>query len=187
VNYNAHPTAEVSPDASIGAGTRIWHYVQIRERATIGEECNLGKGVYVDFDVVIGDRCKLQNGVFVYHGSTLEDGVFLGPGVLLLNDKHPRAINMDGSLKSDDDWAVSPVHVGQGAALGGGAILTPGVSVGRWATVGAGSVVTRNVPAFGLVYGNPARLMGYLCPVTRRRSERPPLDSEAQLSDPGRV
>jgi len=163
-----HPTAEVSPNASLGAGTRVWHYAQIRERVRIGSSCSLGKGVYIDFDVVIGDSCKLQNGVFVYHGSTLEDGVFLGPGVMLLNDKSPRAINLDGSVKNDSDWEVSPVHVRYGASIGGGAIISPGVTVGRWASVGSGSVVTRSVPDYGLAYGNPARLAGYVCPCGQR-------------------
>src|SRR5229473_2906288 len=96
-----HPTAEVSAKARVGAGTRIWHQAQVREGAIIGSNCVLGKGVYIDKDVRIGNNCKLQNGVFVFHGFDLEDGVFLGPGVMLLNDKHPRAINADGSLKAD--------------------------------------------------------------------------------------
>ncbi len=103
-----HPTAEVSDQAQIGDGTAIWHQAQVRERARIGQNCILGKGVYVDFDVQIGDRCKLQNGAYVYHGVTLEDGVFVGPGVILTNDRLPRAINPDGSLKADDDWEVRP-------------------------------------------------------------------------------
>jgi acetyltransferase-like isoleucine patch superfamily enzyme len=158
-----HPTAEVSAEATIGAGTRIWHQAQVRPGAQIGNECIIGKGVYIDFDVLIGHRCKLQNGVYVYHGTTLEDGVFLGPGVMILNDKNPRAVNPDGSLKSDADWQVSPVHIGQGAGIGGGATILPGVRVGQWAIVGSGAVVTRNVPDYGLVYGNPARLAGFVC------------------------
>ena len=98
-----HPTADVSPKAQLGEGTCIWHQAQVREGAVIGRQCIIGKGVYVDFNVRMGDRCKLQNSVFVYHGATLEAGVFLGPGVMLLNDKLPRAVNSDGSLKSDAD------------------------------------------------------------------------------------
>lgn len=158
-----HPTAEVSEQAEIGEGTSIWHQAQVREGAIIGRECIIGKGVYVDFEVHIGDRCKLQNGVSVYHGATLEDGVFLGPGVVLLNDKRPRAVNPDGSLKSDCDWEISPTYIGEGAGIGGGAMILPGVRVGRWAMVGAGSVVTRDVPDYGLVWGNPARLHGFVC------------------------
>jgi acetyltransferase-like isoleucine patch superfamily enzyme len=162
-DWYAHPTAIVAKDAYIGAGTRIWHQAQVRERAAIGRGCILGKGVYVDFDVTIGDHCKLQNGVYVYHPATLGDGVFLGPGVIVTNDLVPRAVNPDMSLKSDADWDARPVHIGDGASVGAGSILLPGVSVGRWALVGAGSVVTRDVSDHGLVYGNPARLVGYVC------------------------
>ncbi|HKB17744.1 MAG TPA: acyltransferase [Candidatus Dormibacteraeota bacterium] len=158
-----HPTADVSPRATIGAGTRIWHQAQVREGAVIGMDCVLGKGAYVDTDVRIGNRCKLQNHVSVFHGFSLEDGVFLGPGVMLLNDKHPRAINPDGSLKSDEDWEVSEGVVKYGAALGGGAIVLPGVRIGRMAVVGSGAVVTRDVPERGIVVGNPARLHGFAC------------------------
>ena len=98
-----HPTADVSKDATVGAGTKIWHQAQVREGAVIGKGCVLGKGAYVDRDVHIGDYCKLQNGVSVFHGFNLEGGVFLGPGVMLLNDKHPRAINPDGSPRADAD------------------------------------------------------------------------------------
>jgi acetyltransferase-like isoleucine patch superfamily enzyme len=158
-----HPTAEVSDAAEIGAGTKIWSHVQIREGAAIGSECVLGKDAYVDVDVRIGDRCKLQNGVFVFHGFNLEDGVFLGPGVMLLNDKHPRAINPDGSLKSDSDWKVSEAVVRHGAAVGGGAVILPGVNIGRFAMVGSGAVVTHDVPDHAIVVGNPARLKGFAC------------------------
>jgi UDP-2-acetamido-3-amino-2,3-dideoxy-glucuronate N-acetyltransferase len=158
-----HPTADVSPRAFIGAGTRIWHQVQVREGARVGTNCIIGKGAYVDFDVIIGDNVKIQNAVYVYHGVTVEDGVFLGPGVILTNDKLPRAINPDGTLKTDDDWEVSPITIRHGASIGAGAVVLPGVTVGEFALVGAGAVVTRDVPAHGLVYGNPARLHGYVC------------------------
>jgi UDP-2-acetamido-3-amino-2,3-dideoxy-glucuronate N-acetyltransferase len=158
-----HPTAEVSPRATVGQGSRIWHQAQVREGAVIGRGCIVGKGVYVDRDVRIGDHCKLQNGVFVFHGFNLEDGVFLGPGVMLLNDKHPRAINPDGSTKSDDDWVVSEGVIEYGAAIGGGAVVLPGIRVGRMAMVGSGAVVTRDVPERGIVVGNPARLRGFAC------------------------
>jgi UDP-2-acetamido-3-amino-2,3-dideoxy-glucuronate N-acetyltransferase len=163
-----HPTAEVSPQAIIGPGTRIWHQAQVRERASLGANCIVGKGAYIDFDVSIGSNCKIQNGVFVYHGVTLEDGVFLGPGVILTNDRLPRAINPDGTQKSDADWEVGPILIKRGASIGAGATILPCVTVGSFALVGAGSVVTRNVPDQGLVYGNPARLSGYVCTCGRR-------------------
>ena len=163
-----HPTAEVADSAHIGEGTQIWHQSQVREGARIGQNCILGKGVYVDFDVRIGDRCKLQNGVFVYHGARLEDGVFVGPGAILTNDRFPRAINPDGSLKTDADWEVGRTHVRRGASLGAGSLILPGVTIGEFALVGAGAVVTRDVPDHGLVVGNPARLIGYVCRCGRR-------------------
>ena len=122
---NIHPSADVADDAELGPGTRVWHQAQVRERSRVGRDCILGKGVYIDFEVRIGDRCKLQNGVFVYHGFNLEDGVFVGPGAMLLNDKSPRAINPDGTLKSEADWTVSRGVVKQGASLGGGAVAGP--------------------------------------------------------------
>lgn len=158
-----HPTAEVSTEAIIGRGTSIWHQAQVREGASIGQNCILGKSVYIDFDVTIGDNCKLQNGVFVYHPATIEDGVFLGPGVIVTNDKRPRAVNPDLTLKSAEDWTVSPVTIGRGAAIGAGSVLLPGIHIGRWAMIGAGSVVTCDVPDQALWLGNPARMAGYVC------------------------
>ncbi|HEY8284118.1 MAG TPA: acyltransferase [Chloroflexota bacterium] len=158
-----HPAADVSPMASIGAHTRIWQGVQVREGSHIGAECILGKNVYVDFDVHIGNRCKIQNNVSVFHGATLEDGVFLGPHCCITNDRLPRAITPEGSLKTTEDWDVGPILLRYGCAIGAGAIILPGVTVGRFALVGAGAVVTRSVPAHGLVTGNPARLAGFVC------------------------
>jgi UDP-2-acetamido-3-amino-2,3-dideoxy-glucuronate N-acetyltransferase len=158
-----HPTADVSPKAIIGEGTAIWHQCQVREGVHLGQECILGKNVYVDFDVQIGNRVKIQNNCSVYHGATIEDGVFLGPHVVLTNDLYPRAINPDGTLKGADDWDISPIRIGYGAAVGARSVVLPGVTIGRFAMIGAGSVVTRDVPAHGLVVGAPARLIGYVC------------------------
>jgi len=166
-----HPTADVSAQAIIGEGTRVWHHAQIREGARLGRECIIGKGVYIDFDVVIGNRVKIQNYACVYHGVTVEDGVFIGPLACLANDKLPRAINPDGTLKRDADWEVSKTVVKYGASVGAGAILLPGITVGRWALIGAGAVVTRDVPDYGLVAGNPARLVGFVCPCGGRLHE----------------
>ncbi len=158
-----HPTADVSRGAQIGEGTYIWHFVQVREGAIIGSDCILGKNVYIDFDVKIGHRTKIQNNVSVYHGVTIEDGVFIGPHVCFCNDVHPRAITPDGALKGADDWMVGPVLVRYGASIGAGSIILPNVTIGSFAMIGAGSVVTRSVPDHALVYGNPARLHGYVC------------------------
>lgn len=173
-----HPTAVISPQAIIGAGTKIWHQAQVREQVRIGDNCIIGKGVYVDFDVTIGDNVKIQNGASVYHGVTLEDGVFVGPAVILTNDKFPRAINPDGTLKSDADWEVSPTLVKRGASLGARAVILPGVTVGQFAMVAAGAVVTRDVADYGLVIGNPARLRGFVCPCGRRLQEMETDDPE---------
>ena len=161
--FKVHPSADVSPKAEIGDGTVIWQHVQIRERAKIGSNCILSKGVYIDTGVTIGNNVKIQNNVSVYHGVTLEDGVFLGPHCVFTNDKIPRAINPDGSLKRGDDWSVSPTLIRQGASIGANATIICGVIIGRWVMVGAGSVVTRDVPDYGLTWGNPARLRGFVC------------------------
>jgi acetyltransferase-like isoleucine patch superfamily enzyme len=158
-----HRTAEVSPEAEIGPHTSIWNQAQVRERARIGAECVIGKNAYVDADVVIGDRVKVQNNVSLFHGVTVEDGVFIGPHVCFTNDRVPRAVNRDGSPKTDADWEVSPTLVRQGAALGANSTILPGVTIGRWAVVGSGSVVTRDVDDHELVAGNPARRLGSAC------------------------
>jgi UDP-2-acetamido-3-amino-2,3-dideoxy-glucuronate N-acetyltransferase len=158
-----HSSAEVSPKSSIGPRTRIWNHSQIRENACIGSGCIIGKDVYIDLEVQIGDNVKIQNGALIYHGTKIESGVFIGPGAIFTNDKIPRAINPDGTLKGNDDWEVGKTWVGYGASIGAGAVLLPGVKVGEFAMIGAGAVVTRDVPDYALVFGNPARHAGYAC------------------------
>jgi UDP-2-acetamido-3-amino-2,3-dideoxy-glucuronate N-acetyltransferase len=162
-NAVVHSSADVAAHVRIGGGSYVWNRAQLREGVVVGEECIIGKDVYIDSNVQIGARVKIQNGAQVFHGATIEDGVFIGPQACLTNDKQPRAINVDGSLKRADDWVVSPILVKYGASVGAAAVLLPGVTVGRFAMVGAGAVVTRNVPDYGLVLGNPARLVGYVC------------------------
>lgn len=163
MSSNIHPTAEIADDARIAPDTRIWHHAQVREGARIGSQCILGKGVYIDRDVVIGDRCKIQNRASIYHGVTLADGVFVGPHACFSNDRYPRAINPDGTLKSDDDWEALETHVGEGASIGAGAVVLPGVTIGAWAMVAAGAVVTADVRPHAVVRGNPARFAGWAC------------------------
>ncbi|NMB59986.1 MAG: N-acetyltransferase [Chloroflexi bacterium] len=158
-----HPTSDVAADAVIGDGTAIWLFCQVRPGAHIGKNCNLGKGVYIDNDVQIGDNVKIQNNVSVYHGVTLEDGVFAGPHVCFTNDMRPRAVNPDLSVKSADDCVVSKTLVKKGAGLGANSTIRCGITIGEWAMVGSGSVVTHDVPAYALVYGNPARIHGFVC------------------------
>jgi len=179
-----HVTAEVSEKASIGDGTSIWHQCQIREGVKIGENCILGRGVYVDAGVSIGNNVKIQNYVSVYHGVTLADGVFVGPHVCFTNDMRPRAINPDGSLKAADDWVLSLTLVKRGAALGANSTIRCGVTIGEWAMVGSGSVVTRDVPDYGLVAGNPAKLRGFVCPCGEKLLSKETLPGETILYCP---
>ncbi len=150
-----HPTAEVSDEAHIGDGTKIWNQVHIRENVDIGKNCNIGKDVYIDDTVKIGNSCKIQNFVSVYKGVTIEDHVFIGAGTIFTNDKHPRAFT--------DEWPIVPTLVKKGATLGANSTVICGSTIGSYAMIGAGSVVTKDVPDHGLIYGNPARLHGFIC------------------------
>ena len=147
-----HETALVDATATIGSGSKVWVNVQIREGSNIGDDCILSKDVYVDHGVQLGDRCKIQNGVSIYHGVTLEDDVFVGPNAVFTNDLYPRAFNQQ--------WQCVPTLVRQGASIGANATIVCGVTLGEYCMVGAGSVVTADVPAYALVRGNPARVVG---------------------------
>lgn len=162
--YFVHPLAVVEEGAEIGEGTRIWHFAHIRKGARIGKNCNIGKDVYIDVDVEIGNNVKIQNGVSVYHGVKVEDDVFLGPHMTFTNDLYPRAFN--------EEWEVVPTLVKKGASIGAHATVVCGVTIGEYAMVGAGAVVTRDVPPFGLVFGNPARLKGFVCYCGRPLKEK---------------
>ncbi|GAB3772233.1 acetyltransferase-like isoleucine patch superfamily enzyme [Nocardioides ginsengisegetis] len=150
-------SADVAPEATIGEGTKVWHLAQVRELADVGRECIIGRGAYVGPGVRIGDRCKLQNHALVYEPAVLEDGVFVGPGVVLTNDYFPRAVDLDGRLKDAHAWTAVGVTVREGASIGARAVCVAPVEIGRWAMVAAGAVVTRDVPDFALVVGSPAR------------------------------
>lgn len=157
-----HPTAMVEDGAEIGAGTKVWANVQIRPGARIGEECILGRNSFVDVDVVLGHRVKVQNNASLYEGVRLADGVFIGPHVVFTNDRVPRAVNPDGSLKSAEDWVLGHTVVETGAALGACTVVVTGVTIGAWAIIGSGTVVTKDVPAHALVVGNPGRVIGWV-------------------------
>lgn len=148
-NTYIHPSSHVDARANIGAGTKIWINVQVRENASIGGGCIISKDVYIDAGVKIGDRCKIQNSVSVYAGVTIEDEVFVGPNACFTNDRVPRAFNAS--------WKITPTTVRRGASIGANATIVCGVTIGEYAMVAAGAVVTRDVAPYSLVIGNPAR------------------------------
>jgi UDP-2-acetamido-3-amino-2,3-dideoxy-glucuronate N-acetyltransferase len=158
-----HATADLEPDVSVGHGTSIWHRVQLRTGAIVGDECIVGRDAFIDEGVVIGNRVKIQNAALIYHGVSVEDGVFIGPGAILTNDRYPRAITSSGDLATGSDWEVSPITLREGCSIGAGAVVVAGVEVGRYAMVGAGAVVTRSVTNHSLVAGNPAKRIGWVC------------------------
>lgn len=160
MNVKTHGTAEVSDRATVGDGTKIWNQAQVREGACIGADCIIGKNVYIDAGVTIGSGVKIQNNVNVYAGVTVEDGVFLGPSVTFTNDLYPRAFNQE--------WEVTPTRVRKGASIGAGAVIVCGVTIGEYAMVGAGAIVTKDVPPFTLVVGNPAHAIGRVCRCGRK-------------------
>lgn len=157
-----HETADVSPAAEIGAGSKVWHYAQVREDARLGENCIVGRGAYIGTGVELGDNCKVQNYALVYEPAKLARGVFIGPAVVLTNDHFPRAINADGTPKSADDWHPVGVDIREGASIGANATCIAPVVIGAWSLVGSGSVVVKDVPEFALVVGNPARRIGWV-------------------------
>jgi len=152
--FFVHPTATVEKGACIGAGTKIWHYAHVREGADIGDNCILGHCVFADANVKIGSNVKLGNKVSVFQGVTIEDDVLIGPHTVFTNDLRPRSVG---------EWKMTKTHVKKGASVGSNSTIICGIVIGSYAMVGAGSVVTRDVPDFGLVYGNPARIHGYVC------------------------
>jgi len=155
-------SADVADDAVIGDGSSIWHLAQIREGAVLGTNCVIGRGAYIGTGVRLGNSCKVQNYALVYEPAELEDGVFIGPAVVLTNDHFPRAINADGSPKSAADWHAVGVTIRHGASMGARAVCVAPVTIGCWATVAAGAVVTKDVPDYGLVVGVPARRIGWV-------------------------
>jgi len=150
-----HESAYVE-DAEIGEGTNIWHFVHVRKGAKIGKNCNIGKDVFIDMNVEIGDNCKIQNFASLYQGLTVGNDVFIGPHVCFTNDLYPRAL-----IWSDE--RVVKTIIRDGASIGANSTIVAGVTIGTYAMVGAGSVVTKDVPDHALVFGNPARVKGFVC------------------------
>jgi len=150
-----HQLAVIDQGAQIGKGTKVWHFAHVRGTAKIGERCIIGNNVYVDADVTIGNGVKIQNGVSVYHGVTIEDDVFCGPHMTFTNDMYPRAFG--------ESWEVFKTLVKKGASIGAHAVVVCDTTLGEYCMVAAGAVVTKSVPAHGLVMGNPAKLVGFVC------------------------
>lgn len=155
-------SADVAENAVIGDESSVWHLAQVREGAVLGANCIVGRGAYIGTGVRLGDNCKVQNYALVYEPAVLADGVFIGPAVVLTNDTYPRAVNPDGSLKSVHDWEPVGVTIGRGASIGARAVCVAPVTIGEWAMIAAGAVVTRDVPAYALVVGVPARQLGWV-------------------------
>jgi len=153
-----HPSAIVDEGASIGAGTKIWHFCHVAGSARIGEHCVLGQNVYIGPNVVIGDNVHIQNNVSVYEGVILEDDVFCGPSMVFTNVRDPRSAF---PIAGPEEFLLTLVK--RGASLGANCTIVCGNTVGAWALVGAGAVVTRDVPDFALAVGVPARVVGYVC------------------------
>ena len=158
-----HASVDVEADVSIGPRTSVWNRAVLRNGASLGAECVIGRDAFIDEGVRLGDRVKVQNGALVYHGVTVGNGVFIGPGAILTNDRFPRAVTAEGELARADDWTVSPIELRDGCSIGAGAVVVAGTRIGRFATVGAGAIVTRDVPDYALVAGNPARRLGWVC------------------------
>ena len=163
-NYFQHERSLVSPEAKIGAKTRIWAFANVQAGAVIGEGCNICDGCFIEYGAVLGSHVTLKNGVNVFSGITLEDDVFCGTGVVFINDRHPRS-------HRKDSWVLEKTLIKKGATLGSNATILCGITIGKYAFVGAGSVVTKDVLDYGLVVGNPARFIGYACQCGHKLSE----------------
>jgi UDP-2-acetamido-3-amino-2,3-dideoxy-glucuronate N-acetyltransferase len=179
-----HPTAIVEDGASLGAGTSVWDSVHIRRGARLGDECIVGEKTYIAYDVQIGNRVKLNAFVYVCYGVTIEDGVMVSAGTVFTNDAFPRATTPDllTLRESDPDEETRLTRVAEGATIGANCTIGSDLRIGRFAMVGMGSVVTRDVPDFHLVVGNPARSIGAVCrcgyPVARWAAGEP-VDQQA--------
>jgi acetyltransferase-like isoleucine patch superfamily enzyme len=158
VNYFKHPMALVESE-EIGEGSRVWAFAHIMKGAKVGQNCNIGDHCFIESGAVVGDNVTIKNGVSVWDKVKIENNVFLGPNVVLTNDLLPR---------SKKDWVPMETIIREGATIGANATIICGVEIGTYSMVGAGAVVSRSVPPYALVYGNPARIRGYICRCARK-------------------
>jgi UDP-2-acetamido-3-amino-2,3-dideoxy-glucuronate N-acetyltransferase len=155
MSYFQHETAVIDPGCSIGNGTKIWHFSHIMSNCVIGNNCNIGQNVVISNDVIIGSNVKIQNNVSLYTGVTCDDDVFLGPSCVFTNITNPRsAVNRRGQY--------AKTHIGKGATIGANATIVCGHNIGQYAFIGAGAVVTKTVPNYALMIGNPAYQFGWM-------------------------
>lgn len=153
--YFAHETAVIDQGCEIGKGTKIWHFSHVMPNCKIGDNCNIGQNVVISPDVVLGNNVKVQNNVSIYTGVTCEDDVFLGPSMVFTNVINPRS-----AVNRKSQYAKT--HVGKGATIGANATIVCGHDIGEYAFIGAGAVVTKTVPAYALVVGNPSKQIGWM-------------------------
>lgn len=155
-NYFVHESSYIDEPCQIGAETKIWHFSHIMKNSVIGERCNIGQNVVISPDVVLGNNVKIQNNVSVYTGVICEDDVFLGPSCVFTNVINPRSF-----IARKEEYRQTVIK--KGASIGANATIVCGHAVGRYAFIGAGAVVTKDIPDYALVVGNPSRIIGYVC------------------------
>ena len=167
-----HPSALCESD-QVGEGTRIWAFAHVMSGAAIGRQCNVGSHAFVESGACVGDGVVIKNGVTIWEGVVLEDYVFVGPGVVFTNDRYPRSRHAPeaGTRYQNKETWLEPTLVRRGASIGAGAQIMCGVTIGEYAMIGAGSLVTRDVPAYRLVAGSPARSIGWACACGQRLGE----------------
>ncbi len=154
-NYFAHETAVIDEGCTIGSGTKIWHFSHIMKDCVMGEKCNIGQNVVISPGVILGNNVKIQNNVSLYTGVTCDDDVFLGPSCVFTNVINPRS-----AVNRREQYTKT--HVGKGASIGANATIVCGHDIGKFAFIGAGAVVTKNIPDFAVVIGNPAKQSGWM-------------------------
>jgi len=155
-------TVSLGKSVEIHETARVWDFAYLGDFAQIGRNVIIGRFAYIGSGVKVGNDCKIQNNSLIYEPAEIESGVFIGPGVIFTNDKFPRAVNSDFSQKTKKDWDQVGIYVKQGASIGANAVCVAPINIGRWSLIGSGSVVTRDVPDFALMAGNPAIQIGWV-------------------------